>query len=67
MSLLAGTVASRAAVLERTTWHVAQHVRQLELVLHTLGAATQEALLPVELLDRLPLPKDVWDAEAPLG
>ena len=56
-----------AAALERTTWHVAQHVRQLELVLHTLGAATQETLLPVELLDRLPLPKDAWDAEVPLG
>ena len=56
-----------AAALERTTWHVAQHVRQLELVVHTLGAAPQEALLPVELLDRLPLPKDVWDAEVPLA
>jgi glutaredoxin len=56
-----------AAALERTAWHVAQHVRQLELVLHTLGAAPQEALLPVELLDRLPLPKDVWDAEVPLA
>ena len=56
-----------AAVLERTTWHVAQHVRQLELLLHTLGVETQGALLPVELLDRLPLPTDVWDAEVPLA
>ncbi len=48
-------------------WHVAQHVRQLELLLHTLGAASEGDLLPVELLDRLPLPKDVWDAEVPLG
>jgi len=55
------------AALERTTWHVAQHVRQLELLLHTLGVETQGALLPVELLDRLPLPTDVWDAEVPLG
>ena len=55
------------AALERTTWHVAQHVRQLELVLHTLGAAKEGNLLPAELLDRLPLPKDVWDAEVPLG
>jgi glutaredoxin len=56
-----------AAALERTTWHVAQHVRQLEFVLHTLGRATQEALLPAELLEGLPLPKDTWDAEVPLG
>jgi glutaredoxin len=55
------------AALERTTWHVAQHVRQLELVLQTRGVATRTALLPVELLDRLPLPKDIWDAEVPLG
>jgi glutaredoxin len=55
------------AALERTTWHVAQHVRQLERVLHTLRAATQEALLPVDLLDGLPLPADAWDAEVPLG
>jgi glutaredoxin len=55
------------AALERTTWHVAQHVRQLELVAHTLGAATQDDLLPAALLDRLPLPRDVWDAEIPLA
>jgi glutaredoxin len=55
------------AALERTAWHVAQHVRQLELVLQTLGVATRTALLPAELLDRLPLPKDVWDAEVPLS
>jgi glutaredoxin len=54
------------AALERTTWHVAQHVRQLERVLHTLGAAT-EGDLPPDLLDRLPLPRDVWDSEVPLG
>lgn len=55
------------AALERTTWHVAQHVRQLEMVLHTLGVAARTVLLPVELLDGLPLPRDVWDAEVPLG
>jgi glutaredoxin len=60
-------VQSFDAALERTTWHVAQHVRQLELVVHTLGAATQDALLPAALLDRLPLPRDVWDAEIPLA
>jgi glutaredoxin len=60
-------VQSFEAALERTTWHVAQHVRQLELVAHTLGAATKGALLPAALLDRLPLPRDVWDAEVPLA
>ena len=54
------------AALERTTWHVAQHVRQLELLARMLGAATKGALLPAALLDRLPLPRDVWDAEVPL-
>jgi len=55
------------AALERTTWHVAQHVRQLERVLETLAVESPSALLPAELLDRLPLPKDAWDAEVPLG
>jgi glutaredoxin len=55
------------AALERTAWHVAQHVRQLERVLQTLDLATRTTLLPAELLDGLPLPQDVWDAEVPLG
>jgi hypothetical protein len=61
-----GTQAFDAA-LERTAWHVAQHVRQLDLVAHTLGTATQDALVPAALLDRLPLPRDAWDAEVPLA
>ena len=52
-------------VLERTTWHVAQHARQLERVLELLEA-TPTPRLPAGLLDGLPLPKDVWDAEVPL-
>jgi len=52
-------------VLERTTWHAAQHVRQLERVLQLLGVESR-ALLPASLLDGLPLPHDVWDAEVPL-
>jgi glutaredoxin len=55
-----------AAVLERTTWHVAQHVRQLERVLVSLNVDLEMALAPA-LLDGLPLPTDVWDAEVPLG
>lgn len=54
-----------AAVLERTTWHVAQHVRQLEWVLVSLGVDPGTTLTPA-LLDGLPLPAGVWDAEVPL-
>jgi len=53
-------------VLERTTWHVAQHVRQLERVLALLGVGGQ-APLPGHLLEGLPLPAEAWDAEVPLG
>jgi len=53
------------AVLERTTWHIAQHARQLERVLELLES-TPAPRLPTGLLEGLPLPKDVWDAEVPL-
>ena len=52
-------------VLERTTWHVAQHARQLERVLDLLRV-TDRSTLPAALLEGLPLPADVWDAEVPL-
>lgn len=52
------------AVLERTTWHVAQHARQLESLLVLRGVTPAPRLAPV-LLDGLPLPADVWDAETP--
>ena len=54
------------AVLERTTWHVAQHARQLERLLELRGVQPQPRLDPA-LLSGLPLPDDVWDAEVPLG
>jgi hypothetical protein len=54
-----------AAALERTTWHVAQHVRQLERVLELLGMPADHPL-DTALLGGLPLPTDVWDAEVPL-
>jgi glutaredoxin len=53
------------AVLERTTWHVAQHARQLERVLELHGRNPSPGLAPALLTD-LPLPTDVWDAEVPL-
>ena len=52
------------AVLERTTWHVARHARQLESLLELRGVEPAPRLAPV-LLDGLPLPAHVWDTEAP--
>jgi glutaredoxin len=54
------------AVLERTTWHVAQHARQLERLLELRGVRPAPRLAPA-LLAGLPLPDDVWDAEVPLS
>ena len=53
------------AVLERTTWHVAQHGRQLQRLLELSGVEPRPPLAPA-LLAGLPLPEDVWDAEVPL-
>jgi len=53
------------AVLERTTWHVAQHARQLQRLLELQGVDPRPPLA-AELLDGLPLPEDVWDSEVPL-
>jgi hypothetical protein len=53
------------AVLERTTWHVAQHARQLQRLLELRGVEPRPPLAP-SLLAGLPLPEDVWDAEVPL-
>jgi glutaredoxin len=54
------------AVLERTTWHVAQHARQLERLLELRGIVPTPRLSPA-LLAGLPLPRDAWDAEVPLA
>lgn len=54
-----------SAALERTTWHVAQHSRQLERLLELQGARPDPGLSPA-LLEGLPLPEDIWDAEVPL-
>ena len=47
-------------VLERTTWHTAQHVRQLMFVLDGLDIAADGPLGDRELAG-LPLPNEVWD------
>jgi RimJ/RimL family protein N-acetyltransferase/glutaredoxin len=54
------------AALERTTWHVAQHARQLEALLVRRGLTPCPPLAPALLRD-LPLPQDVWDAEVPFA
>lgn len=54
------------AALERTTWHVAQHLRQLQRLLELRGVEPRPPLAPA-LLAGLPLPEGVWDAEVPLG
>ncbi len=46
--------------LERTTWHSAQHVRQLKMVLDGLGIAPDGPLTDADLAG-LPLPEKVWD------
>ena len=47
------------AVLERTTWHVAQHTRQLAALLKGLGLQPV-AELADEHLEGLPLPAELW-------
>lgn len=46
-------------VFERTTWHAAQHTRQLALMLQTYGIEPADPLSP-EDLKGLPVPDDVW-------
>ncbi len=47
-------------VLERTTWHAAQHTRQITLMLETYGIKPDEPLSPDDLKG-LPVPDEVWD------
>jgi len=49
------------AVLERCTWHCAQHARQLMMVLEILGIEPDGALKPRDFED-LPMPEAVWDS-----
>jgi hypothetical protein len=46
-------------LLERTTWHALQHLRQLHALLEDAGAPPRVPLDPA-LLDGLPLPISVW-------
>ena len=49
-------------VLERTCWHSGQHVRQLMLVLQTLGLQPDGPLSDADFAG-LPMPDNVWDNE----
>ena len=49
-------------VLERTTWHAAQHVRQTAMLLEQMGIAPDRPL-SAEDLSGLPVPEKVWDDE----
>ena len=47
-------------ILERTTWHTAQHLRQMLFILDGLNIAPDGPIGERELAG-LPLPKEVWD------
>jgi hypothetical protein len=47
-------------LLERSTWHPAQHTRQLISVLESFGIQPAMALTPA-LLEGLPLPERLWE------
>ncbi len=51
---------SMHVVLERTTWHAAQHTRQLAVFLESFDIAPDRPLGANELAD-LPMPEGVWD------
>ena len=50
--------------LERTAWHSGQHVRQLMMVLETLGIPPARHV-GEETFAGLPMPEKVWDDERP--
>jgi len=45
--------------MERTTWHAAQHLRQIYWFLEQMGVRADEPLTDADL-DGLPIPTDVW-------
>jgi hypothetical protein len=48
-----------AELLERTTWHAAQHVRQIQRLLEDAGRAPADRLTETDLAG-LPLPRALW-------
>ena len=53
-------LASLHYVLERTTWHIAQHLRQLASLMRNVDKSIMQEI-DTELLDQLPIPNEVWD------
>ncbi len=47
------------ALLERTTWHAAQHLRQLYALMERMGIRPEHLLDPADL-EGLPLPRSIW-------
>ena len=47
-------------LMERTTWHCGQHVRQYMMLLEKEGVTHHRPLAPADFA-RLPMPQDVWD------
>ena len=47
-------------LMERTTWHCGQHVRQYMMLLEKEGVSHSQPLLPADFA-RLPMPQKVWD------
>ena len=47
-------------LMERTTWHSGQHVRQYMMLLDKEGVTHHRPLMPADFA-RLPMPRNVWD------
>jgi len=47
-------------LMERTTWHSGQHVRQYMMLLEKEGISHHRPLLPADFA-KLPMPQNVWD------
>ena len=52
-----------ASLLERSAWHVAQHCRQLDYLVHEVAGVRDAPRLPPNVLEGLPVPEAIWDAE----
>ena len=58
-------MSNRHLVLERCTWHAAQHTRQLAFLLERFEIEPENPLTGSDLTG-LPLPVAVWDDETPM-
>ena len=53
-------LASLHYVLERSTWHIAQHLRQLASLMRNMNESIMQEI-DTKFLDGLPIPNEVWD------